>query len=334
VPSLKSVRPLDAVIAVVALLVLVLAGVLGWSVWSQNYSAKNSTPIARTIADLEKNITKHPRDIKLRMQLAQTYTIAGQDSDATEQYKQVLALQKNYVPAISGLGFIASRQQDWKAAEGYWRKAVGLMEGDPAAPMSKTYETANFYLATTLLEQKKYEDAIGYFKEALRVNSSASDTHYLLAAAYEGIGADEEAKSELETAIAFDPKMPEANYRYGLILLAEGNEADAAQHFRIAVDEAPNRKEPQTALKKLGSFAKRMAAATKLANTDPKAALDEVRVAVALEPGDTKALMLLASLYEKTGEKSMAADTYRNVIAHDANNAEAKAALERVTDDK
>ena len=44
------------------------------------------------------------------------------------------------------------------------------MDKQPNAQMSKQYETANFYLGTTLLEQKKYEDAVGYFKAALRVN--------------------------------------------------------------------------------------------------------------------------------------------------------------------
>lgn len=330
-PGLKSVRPLDAAIVGVAVMVLALGAVLGWSIWSQNYSATRSTPIARAIANLERNVSKNPSSVGLRMQLAQTYSIAGRDGDAVEQYKQVLRLNKDYVAAISGLGFIASRQKDWKVAEGYWRKSVELMADEPTAPMSKAYETANFYLATTLLEQKKYEEAIGYFKEALRVNSAASDTHYLLSAALLGVGDKDGYRREIEFALAFDPRMPEANYKYGLLLLEDGDEAQAAQHFRIAADAAPNREEPQAALAKLGPFSERMDAARKLAESDAKAALEEIRVAVALEPKNIAALMLLGSLYEKTGEKRMAADTYRGILSRDANNEAAKAALERVT---
>ncbi|HSK48097.1 MAG TPA: tetratricopeptide repeat protein [Coriobacteriia bacterium] len=332
--SLKSVRPLDAAIVAVAIAVLLIGGWLGWSVWSQNRSVAQSTPVGRAISDLKQQIRKKPSDILLRMQLAQAYTIAGQDNEAVDQYQQILKIRKNYVDAISGLGFIASRQKDWAEAEEYWRKATKLMSAAPNARMSKQYETANFYLGTTLLEQKKYEDAVGSFKEALRVNRSASDTHYLLAHAYKGLDAPDEYRSELELTLAFDPSLPEANYDYGVLLLAEGDEPGAAQHFRIAADRAPNRKEPQEALEKLGPYSKRIALAQKLKGEDPKKALVEARVAVALEPKNVDGLLLLAALFEETGEKTSAADTYRNVLTIDTDNSEATASLKRVTDGK
>jgi len=332
--SLKSIRPLDAAILGVAALVLILGVWLGWSWWSQSQSVKSSTPVNRAIADLKKKIEKNPSNLALRMDLAQAYTVAGQDREATEQYQQVLSRSKNHIAAISGLGFIASRQGDWKQAEQYWRRATKIMEVQPTAKMSKQYETANFYLGTTLLEQKKYEEAIGFFKEALRVNRSASDTHYLLAKAFQGIDAFDEYREELEITLAFDPTMAEANYDYGLLLLKDGKDAEAAQHFRISADRAPDREEPRDALENLGPFEDRVAKARQLQKSDPEKALVEARVAAALEPKDAAVLLLLGSLYEETKEKGMAADTYRAILATDANNAKAKAALERVTDDK
>ena len=332
--SLKSLRPLDVAIVVVGLVVLVLAGWLGWSIWSHNRSVEAASPVSRAIRDLEKKVEKSPKNVPLRMTLAQSYTVAGRDSAATEQYQQVLRIKKDYVPAISGLGFLAARQKEWRGSENYWRKAVKLLEVQPTAKMSKQYETANFYLGTSLLEQKKYEEAVGYFKEALRVNRSASDTHFLLAAAYKGLGAKEDYKDELEIVLAFDPNMAEANYEYGQLLLDEGDQAAAAQHFRIAADQAPGRDEPRDALEKLGPFSKRMQAARTAATEDPKKALKEARVAAALEPKNVGALLLLGRLYEQTKEKGMAADTYRSILTADPENPDAKAALERVTDGK
>lgn len=330
--SLKSIRPLDAAIIGVAALILVVGAWLGWSVWSQNRQVEKATPVGRAISDLTAKIKKNPSDVALRMELAQVYTIAGRDSDAIGQYNQVLKVKKEYVSAITGLGFIASRQRDWKQAEEYWRRAIKLMDKQPNAQMSKTYETANFYLGTTLLEQKKYEDAVGYFKAALRVNRSASDTHYLLAHAYKGLEADDQYKEELELTLAFDPSLPEANQDYGQLLLAEGDEAGAAQHFRIAADRAPNREEPKEALASLGSFSDRMSKARRLVESDPEKALIHARVAVALEPKNVAGLLLLGNLFEETGDKGAAADTYGKVLTVETNNAEAKASLERVTD--
>ena len=88
--SLSRVRPLDAAIAVSAVLVLVLGGYLGYSVWAQNRILKTSSPAAREIASLSAKLRANPNDFDIRMRLAQTYAIAGRDNEAIEQYKIVL----------------------------------------------------------------------------------------------------------------------------------------------------------------------------------------------------------------------------------------------------
>lgn len=332
--DIRSVRPIDAAIAAVAALTIVVAGFLGYSIWQQNRTVKAAVPMSRAIEEIKQAIRKNPGDISLRMQLAQAYSVAGQDKEATEQYLEVLKAKEDYLPALSGLGFLASRNRDWDKAEEYWLKIITALEGRPTALMSKQYEVANFYLGSTYLEQKKYEQAVARFKEALRVDKAASDTHYLLAHAFKGMGADEEYREELEITLAFDPNMPEANYDYGLVLLEEGNEAAAAHHFRISSDQAPDRAEPADELQKLGPFSKRLAAAKKLAGSDPEAASKEARIAVALEPRDYEALLLLGKLYEKIGEKDLALDTYRQAVAATDESEEAEKAVDRMTNDK
>lgn len=329
-PNLRSIRPLDAVIVGVAALLLVVSGFLGWSVWSHNQQVEEATPISRAITELEGMIKRKPKDVGLRLELAQAYTVAGRNDLASEQYTQVLKLQKNNVSALSGLGFAASLERDWEKAESYWRRVIKILDKQPNVQVTKPYEKANFYLGTALLEQKKYEDAVGYFKAALRANRTASDTHFLLAAAYRGLGADDQYKSELEFTLAFDPLMPEANYEYGNILLKEGDIPGAAQHFRIAVDQAPDRDEPRAALEQLGSFEDRMDKALSLSKGEPEKALVEARVAVAIEPRDVEGLMLLGGLYEKTGDKEAAAESYRTILGIDPGHDAAQEALERI----
>ncbi len=332
--KLKQVRPLDAAIALVAVILIAVSAYLGVSVWSQRQATKEAAPISRAIAELEGMIKKNPKNIDARLQLAQAYTAAGMTDEAVEQYEQVLTIQKTNISALTGLGFVTAQREEWKRSEQYWRKAISIMDKQPNNKATKQYETANFYLANALLEQKRYEDAVGYFKAALRVNRSASDTHFLLAQAYRGLGAKDQYRQSLEYAIAFEPLMAQANYEYGMILLAEGDEAGAAQHLRIAADAAPDRSEPSDALKKLGTFSGRVSAARKLADSDPDKALTEARIAVALEPKKIDGLLLLADLYGRSGDTSAAADTYQNVLGLQPDNAKAKAALDRINDDK
>ena len=229
-------------------------------------------------------------------------------------------------------GFLAARQREWHTSEVYWRKAVALLDKQPSAKTSKQYETASIYLGTSLLEQDQFEEACASFKQALRVNSSAPDTHYLLAAAYKGMGAKDEYRSELETVLDYDPKMPEANYDYGVLLLEGGDRAGAAEHFRVAIDQGTASRDPERALEKLGPFAERMQAARAAAASDVRKALVEARIACALEPRDAVALLLVGSLYEKNGDTKSASEAYNSVVAVDPGNAKAKAGLERVRD--
>ena len=61
--------------------------------------------------------------------------------------------------------------------------------------------------------------------------------------------------------LQFDPNMPEANYDYGMLLLAKKDMAGAAEHFRTSADAAPDVDKPQIELEKLGTSEERLAAA-------------------------------------------------------------------------
>lgn len=332
--NVRAIRPLDAVIAAVAVVVLGLGVFLGYSVWAQSRSVVASTPAARAVAEVETRVRKNPNDIDARMQLAQALAVAGRDDDAVAQYEAALKISKNFAPAISGIGFLALQRKDYASGERYFRRVIEILEPNHKSGPDAQLEIAYFYLGTALMEQKEYEEAANYFKKAILLRRDASDTHYALAFTYNKLGSDSKYRDELENTLLFDPKMPEANYDYALLLLKDGDKAGAAEHLRTSITSAPDAKLPQVALEKLGPFADRLAAAKAIAAKDPEAALAEARIAVALEPENVEALVLVGDLAVMTGAKKHATETYQRVLAIDPDNEAAKAGLEKVNNGK
>ena len=329
--SFKQIRPLDAAIVVVAVIVLVLGGYVGYSVWAQNTMLRDASPSAREIASLSAKLRANPNNFDVRMRLAQAFAISGRDNEAIEQYKAILKVNKNFVPALSGVGFEYLKQKQWKEGEGYFRKVVDLTEKDTASPGSSPLETAYFYLGTALMEQRQYEDAVGYFRAALRLRRDSADSSYALAVCYRELGIMEGYEEYLLYTLQFDPNMAEANYDYGILLLSRKDLAAAAEHFRRSADSAPAIDKPQIELDKLGNSEDRLAEAKKLKPTDPAKALIEARIAFALDPESVDSLALVGELYEVQKQLEPAADAYRKLLVLDPGNVRAIEGLKRVS---
>jgi tetratricopeptide (TPR) repeat protein len=331
VPSFKQIRPIDAAIVGVAVVVLVLGGYLGYTVWAQNRMLRDNSPSAREIASLTAKLRANPNNFDTRMRLAQAFAVAGRDNEAIEQYKAVLKVNKNFVPALSGVGFEYLKQKNWKEGEAYFRKVIDLTEKDTEKVGSSPLETAYFYLGTSLMEQRKYEDAVGFFRASLRLRRDSSDAAYALAYSYNQLGLKEAYEEWLLYTLQFDPNMPEANYDYGLLLMSKNDTATAAEHFRTSAKAAPGVDKPRIELDKLGNAGDRLAEAKKLKASDPARALVEARIASALDPESTEALALVGELYEATGQRDKAAETYRKLLVLDPGNGIATEGLKRVS---
>lgn len=315
---------------VVALLVVVALVYLGYTVWSTQRSVEATSVPSRAIDTLIEEVEADPGNADARVLLGQALAAAGRVDEAVEQLSAALAIDENHTAALEGLGIIAMRREEWATAEGYWRRVLELTGSGQYASQDLRVERANYYLGLTLIERHQYEDAVLYLKEALRIKRSSSDTHYALAIAYKELGSKSNQRNELETALRYDPKLPEANYELGLMLAADGDRAGAAELFRRSVDSAPTRAEPQAELDKYGPFEKRLADARRLENTDLAAALIEARIAVALEPSDLPALRMVAKLLEKLGNKEDAALAWERVLRLAPNDPEASEARERL----
>ena len=309
-----------------------MGGLFGYFVWANNQSLRTGSPANREIDAITQALKKKPNDIELRMRLAQALSVAGRNREAIEQYQGVLKVNKNWVPALSGLGFELMKQKDWKGGEEYFKRVIKLTEGSasPQVAGESSGEVANYYVGIARMEQRDYTGAVGYLKTALRMRRDASDTAYALAVCYDKLGIEDGRRDMLLYTLQFDPKMPEANYDYGLLLLKDGKTADAAERFRTSATSAPYKKEPQAELAKLGLAPARLIAAEKLASTDASAALAEARIAAAIDPHSTKSLLLVGKLYEQFKKKTKASEAYQKVLDIDPGNATATAGLKRV----
>jgi len=286
----------DAIIkiVIVALVagVLGLGALLGYTVWQGRQEELTATPAQRAIKDLEAAVKKAPNSAATRVRLGEALAAAGSLKPAAEQLAIAIKLDKKHTGAYLDLGIISMEGKEYGPAEKYFTKVVELTQNTQFEAMNSRREQALFHLGEIALSQKRYEDAAGFFKGAIRIRKDASDTYYLLAQSLRGLGEDDAALKQLDAALAFDPNYPEAHYLYGVILLEKGDKINAAVHLRKAADLAPEQKQPEEALKKLGSAKDALKAGRQLlADGNKSGAVDQALLATILDPSSTDATL-------------------------------------------
>lgn len=306
-PSKRSPDSADGILRIVIIVlvsaVIGLGALLGYSVWQGRQAELTSTPAQRAIKDLQAAVRKSPNNAAARVRLGEALAAAGQLRPAAEQFEIAIKLDKNHTGAYLDLGIIAMENEEYGPAEKYFTKVVELTQGTQYEAMNERREQALFHLGEIALEQRRFEDATGYFKGALRIRKDASDTYYLLAQSLRGMGEDEAAIKQLNAALAFDPNYPEAHYLYGTILLDQGDKINAAIHLRKAADLAPEQDQPAAALKKLGTSKQSVKdGREQLEAGQYSAAIDAALLATALDPENTDAVIFHAEALEASGD--------------------------------
>ncbi len=332
----SDIRWLDVALKSVVALLLVALIYLAYTVTAYQLQERRAQPASRAVDNLIEAVRENPDDAELRLLLAEALAASGRLREAVEQFNAALEIHPDHPSALSGLALVAMYQGEWETAEEYWLTVIDQLGGSEYAMLDTRLEVAYYQLGVTYIELGRYEDAVAYLREALRIRRSASDTHYALSVAYGRLGSDSNQRLYLQNAIMFDPIMPEANYDFGLLLLEEGDIAGAAEHFRTSADHAPpGRDEPRDELAKIaaeGSATERLERARSLRPADPEGALAEARIAFALDRGLAEAGRIAAELHEELGNPESALVTWRKVLEIDPNDETASAAVERLRD--
>lgn len=318
-------------ILLVALALVAVVAWLGFNYYQDMRLATSEAPSARAVSNLRNIVTKDPDNALARVRLAEAMMANDQAEEAVEQLQQALKIDKDNIPALMDLGLVAMDRTEWQKAEGYWRRVIDLLKSNEMASQDKRLASAHYDLGTTLVELKRYEEAVAELKESIRIKRDASPVHYMLSVAYARLNLAEQQKKELQIVVAFDPQEPQANYDLGRLLLKEGDAAGAAELFRIAADRAPDEIDlPQQALDEFGDAPAHLSTARRLQAKEPKKALDEARIAAAIDPSSADAVRLTAVLWERAGDAKRAQNAWERLLELIPGDAKAASEIKRL----
>jgi tetratricopeptide (TPR) repeat protein len=246
-------------------------------------------------------IAAEPPDYSLHFNLALAYSLLGKDSEAIPEYKKTLELKADLYQAELNLGISLLREKRGAEAVPYLTAAVAqktkefrpnsylaaaeLAAGD-FAKAEQYYTTAleidpqspdaELGLAHALAKQNRLADAQPHFQKAAAMNANYRDGLLELASLYE---AQHDAANAMSIYQQF-PGDPGAQERWGELLLAAGQPAEAIGHFQTAIEKSPTE-------------ANRAAlAAAYLKNKEPDKALPVVDQILSSDPNNFEIRML------------------------------------------
>ncbi len=172
---------------------------------------------------------------------------------------------------------------------GYWKNTRTLFEHTAAV-------TRENYLATTLLgsllaQEGRLDEAVEYFRRAMRYKPGYPEAHFFLGQAFDKQGKLEEAVAEYQQALWFKPTQEQTHIFLGLTLAKQKKHEEAAGHYLAALKLNPDSAVAHNNLARLrhtqgrlGEAIEHYRAALKL---DPKLALAHNNLGVLLlQQGD------------------------------------------------
>ncbi|MDP2181906.1 MAG: tetratricopeptide repeat protein [Actinomycetota bacterium] len=303
-----------------------------YSVYAVRQAEREASPAARAVAMVSAVVDQSPNDAGVRVRLAETLFSAGLRRQALEQLKIALELDPENVPAYLDFGIIHLAEGNLAESERYFLRVIELTEAYQYKDINDKREKAFFYLGAVASADERYEDAVGYYKAALRIRRDASDTYLGLGKAFLGLGDSDQALEQLRIAVRFDPGYAEAQYEIGLIYLDREDLVNAAWHLRAAVDAAEDSELAHETLESVGKYEDFFADAQEAYDAgDFAAARDAAAISRALAPKSAEAVMLHAMALEKLGKKEDALTAYRDALDIEPDNAEAKEGVTRLT---
>jgi tetratricopeptide (TPR) repeat protein len=97
---------------------------------------------------------------------------------------------------------------------------------------------AHYNLGVTLARLERTHEAIEHYEQALRLNPDFAEAHYNLGVALAEAGRVPEAMEHWQQALRLKPDYAEAHFNLGLTLAAQGHTTEALEHCRKALDLA------------------------------------------------------------------------------------------------
>lgn len=182
----------------------------------------------------------------------------------------------------------------------------------------------NYKKATDALSKRDFATAIKLFTEILESGrlpkTWLASTHFFRGNAYRSSRQYDKAIADYEAAVAADPTLDGAYYQMALTFQAKNQHAKAADAFSKAIKIKGGNAD---------YFYGRCVSYSWLSNFG--AAIRDCETASRMRPGNADWIGTLGRLYEDSGQKKLAIDTYRRALAINPNQPEAREGLKALT---
>jgi len=239
---------------------------LGWALFQQGKSAE-------AVVEYRKALDADPQHSKAHNNMALASIELGELEQAEAHFRESLELEPK-AEIYSDLGFVLERQGLTEEAIEVYRESLELNpRGGPA----------HFNLAAALTRQQEFSEAESHFRAALETKPNAA-IHNGLGFALWRQGRLDDAVGQFKGAIEEDPTYPAAYRNLGAVLVEQGNLQEAAFYYRRLARDHPS----ASSHSKLGSLLVKLG--------QKGEARDELRKALALDPGHEEALANLDAL--------------------------------------
>lgn len=158
----------------------------------KRYAVRRDGGLGGAAQPLEEWLERDPRDVAVRLALAESHQSGGRLDDAAAEFERVLATAPRDPIALNNLAWVYHEKRDGRAIETA-RRAFDLA---PAVP-----EIADTY-GWLLVESGDVERGLPLLENAARVKGGDPDIQYHLAAAYARSGQSDRAEALLETLLS------------------------------------------------------------------------------------------------------------------------------------
>lgn len=208
--------------------------------------------------------------------LGKLYGIGGEYEIAKQYCFKALQLNPRSSEAYNILGIIESNLNNYEGAVQNFSKAIeydslnanaysdfGLLyeqSGKPneaiamysrAVKIDSNHENANINLGTILAGEGKLNEAEIYFRNAAKIHPKSLDARIGLGKIYTIKKQFEDAIQQLTKGIDIDSNSAVTHYHLAAVFMEMNKFKEAENHYRVAVQLAPNFTEAQTALEKV-----------------------------------------------------------------------------------
>ena len=222
---------------------------------------------------LEECLQEDPDNISILSEMGKVYVGSGNDESALKYYSRVLELDDKNFTAIDNIGSIYRRLGRYQDSVDILNKAFEIDKDSIATyyNLGQTYKVmeryddaikcfehvleknpndvlAHNHLGCIYALQNNHEKALELFNKALRIDANHPIIHYNSATSYEVLGKYEEAENAYEEALRRKPGWIDAMLSLAKLHHRRGNDDQAEEILRQAINLAYNNPEIHTAL--------------------------------------------------------------------------------------